>query len=138
VFSIFYAERGTPSTVEINTNSQQQNAHSGFTEYKSLSGEYNPVSMFTSDALTSGLYNEFKSGTYALSNPEGYSATYSYDLPNYDNGSQTGGELNLASLSLKMAPAAPAPLVGGGLLSALAALLGLGMTRLGRRRDVLA
>jgi len=42
------------------------------------------------------------------------------------------------TLRIEPAPAAPAPLVGGGLLSALAALLGLGMTRFGRRRNALA
>lgn len=43
-----------------------------------------------------------------------------------------------STLTIGSGPAAPAPLVGGGLLSALAALLALGMTWFARRGNVLA
>jgi len=72
-----------------------------------------------------------------LGNPGGYLRQHIFDNAFYIE-DDTNFSLNPISMTFKIGPAAPAPLVGGGLLSALAALLGLGMTRLGQRKTVLA
>ena len=76
-------------------------------------------------------------GEYMLSSVSGNSLSKSYSSDNSQLISSVFTSFNPISASLSIGPAAPAPLVGSGLFSALAALLGLGATRLGRRKLVL-
>lgn len=52
----------------------------------------------------------------------------------WGSGSEYPEDALTASPTLTIGPAAPAPLVGSGLLAAVAALAGLGLTRLGKRK----
>ena len=93
--------------------------------FQNIGGISNLVYLENSGALSS-------SGTATLNLVRG--DTFGWGIASLD-GCCGAGQLSINNVSY--APRAPAPLVGSGLLSALAALLGLGATRLGRRKLVL-
>jgi hypothetical protein len=102
-------------------------------------GGQNPyLTLFAPASIASGLFDEFKHGQYDISNSFAVSELYIFDLSTYQSTRTPLATFSPLSMTLQIGPAAPAPLVGGGLLSALAALLGLAMTRFGRRRNALA
>ncbi len=123
VHSGFSASIGQDGYINISTDAYGNGDH----QHSQAFGSIDTSNLLTANAISSGLYDEFNSGTYTFTDPHGhwFSASGS-------------GNFNPVSMTLRIGPPAPAPLVGGGLLSALAALLGLGMTRFARRGNVLA
>ncbi len=133
----FYVENYGSNRAGIYNSSYQTVGGIDFYQDNNMSGEISAESLFTPGAIANGQYDVFQLGQYDLGNSGGYFNMSTY---NYNDGSYTGtpSNFNPVSMTLRIGPAAPAPLVGGGLLSALAALLALGMTRFARRGNVLA
>lgn len=128
---------GGNATLWMFNNAYAQDGMISYSEQRNIYGQMGDIgNLFTPAAIASGRFDEFLPGEHAMSDFSGGMYTDSYDMINFENSSSV--DLNATSVSLRFSPVAPAPLAGGGLLSALAALLGLSATRLIRRRSALA
>lgn len=106
-FQIF----GGMNYLDIFNDSDYQHSHAY--------GEIDLSQLITASAYSTGDYNDFNSGTYAFT---GIFAAHSF-------GPSQFLDLSPVSMTLRIGPAAPAPLVGGGVLAALAAAIALLVTR---------
>jgi hypothetical protein len=97
----------------IDNNSREDDNYRDDHSIRHINDSDDSSLLFTSAAASSGLYNEFELGTYALANPKSYSETSYYDLLSDAADSESGEHLSLVSGLLRIGPAAPAPLVGG-------------------------